>query len=134
MGLILVFHQRTRCLEQAQVLIAEVHLRHDHTIHAHPRTTQRPPAFRWFKIWSSPVSCLTTPISYLYLHCFPIRLVRSFRFFNISTVLPAAWCGPFFFFLSSMYFSALVPCFRGLILRRVDFVFRPPQQNNTAYF
>ena len=37
-------------------------------------------------------------------------------------------------FLSSMYFSALVPCFRGLILRRVDFVFRPPQQNNTVYF
>ena len=31
-GFILVFHQRTRCLEQAQVLIAEVHLRHDHTI------------------------------------------------------------------------------------------------------
>ena len=84
-GLILVFHQRTRCLEQAQVLIAEVHLRHDHTIHDHPRTTQRPPAFRWFKIWSSPVSCLTSPISYLYLHCF----------------VPA-WCGPFVFLISPL--------------------------------
>ena len=67
----------------------------------------------------------------------------------ISTVLLPAWSGPFvllisplswspleavLFFLSSMYFSALVPCFRGLILRRVDFVFRPPQQNNTVYF
>ena len=32
--------RKPRCLEEAQVLIAEVHLRHDHTIHAHPRTTQ----------------------------------------------------------------------------------------------
>ena len=89
--------RKPRFLEEAQVLIAEVHLRHDHTIHAHPWTTQRPPAFRWFKIWSSPVSCLTSPISYLYLHCFVPRLTRSFCFFNISTVLLPAWSGPFFF-------------------------------------
>ena len=97
--------RKPRFLEEAQVLIAEVHLRHDHTIHDHPRTTQRPPAFRWFKTWSSPVSCLTSPISYLYLHCLVPAWSGPFVFINIPPVLLPAWSGSFVFLIIHVFFS-----------------------------